>query len=315
MPKISIIVPVYNTQKYLSKCLDSILSQKMQDFEIIVVNDGSTDNSKDIINEYIIKYPEKIKYLEKENGGLSDARNFGVKNASGKYLCFVDSDDYIEKDLFQNIEKYIDENIDLIKFKCIRVNEDNEIIEKVDGPNFEKINGEEAFNLLYDKDVFLEPAWLYIYNREYFENNKFEFPVNKYHEDWAIVPYIILMADSVVSINYYGYYYVQSNNSITRNNNNEKTYKRAMDMLDNYDNLCSKITKSKLEKLTIENYKIYATNCLILKLEELPNEYHKEYIKQLKNRKVFKNIKVRNFKQLIKRIILNFNIKLYLKLR
>ena len=75
-----------------------------------------------------------------------------------------------------------------------------------------------------------------------------------------------------------------------------------MDMLDNYDNLCSKITKSKLEKLTIENYKIYATNCLILKLEELPNEYHKEYIKQLKNRKVFKNIKVRNFKQLIKNI-------------
>ena len=315
MFKISVIVPVYNTQKYLSKCLDSILIQKMQDFEIIVVNDGSTDNSKDIINEYINKYPEIIKYFEKQNGGLSDARNFGVKKATGKYLCFIDSDDYIEKDLFQKAEKFLDENIDLIKFKCIRINEDNEIIEKVDGPNFDKIKGDQAFNILYDKDVLLEPAWLYLYNREYFVNNKFEFPVNKYHEDWAIVPYIILMANTVVSIDYYGYYYVQSNNSITRNNNNEKTYKRAIDMLYNYDNLCLKIDNSNLQKNTVENYRIYATNCLILKLDELPKEYHKEYIKQLKIRKVFRNIKVRNLKQLIKRIVLIFNVKLYLKLR
>jgi len=315
MPKISIIVPVYNTQKYLSKCLDSILFQKMQDFEIIIINDGSTDKSEDIINEYIKQYPKKIKYFKKENGGLSDARNFGVDNATGKYLCFIDSDDYIEKDLFQNIEKYIDENVDIIKFKCIRVNEDNEIIEKIDGPNFQRKKGEEAFNILYDKDVFLEPAWLYIYNTKFFKINNFRFPINKYHEDWAIVPYIILKANIVTSINYFGYYYVQSNNSITRNKNNEKIYKRAKDMLDNYDNLCSKIEKSNLQKVTIENYKIYATNCLILKLEELPKEYHKEYIKQLKTRKVFKNIKVRNIKQLIKRIVLSFSINLYLKLR
>ena len=315
MPKISVIVPVYNTQKYISKCLDSILFQKMQDFEIIVVNDGSTDSSNEIINEYIKQYPEKIKYFEKENGGLSDARNYGIKKASGKYLFFLDSDDYIEKELFGIIEKYIDQNIDLIKFKCIKVNENNDIIEKVDSPNFEIIKGEEAFNVLYDKDVFLEPACLYMYNKNYFCNNNFEFPVNKYHEDWAIVPYIILMANTVVSINYFGYYYVQSNNSITRDNNKKKMHKRAMDLLDNYDNLCSKIEKSNLQKVTIENYKIYATNCLILKLEELPKEYHKEYIKQLKTRKVFKNIKVRNIKQLIKRIVLSFSINLYLKLR
>ena len=283
--------------------------------EILIVNDGSTDNSKEIVNKYMNQYSNKIKYYEKKNGGLSDARNFGIKKATGKYLCFIDSDDYIEIDLFEKIDKYINQEVHLIKFKCVRVNEDGEIIEKVASPNFEEVNGQEAFNILYDKDVLLEPAWLYLYNREFFINSKFEFPVNKYHEDWAIVPYIILTAKSVVSIDYYGYNYVQSNNSITRNNDVEKIYKRATDMLDNYDNLCNKIEKNKFNKKTIENYYIYATNCLILKLDELPKEYQKKYLTQLRNRKIEKNIKIRNFKQLLKRIILKINIKLYLKLR
>ena len=94
-PKFSIIVPVYNTEKYLKRCLDSIKSQSFKDYEVIIVNDGSTDNSSDIIS----KYPYKI--INQENLGLSRARNNGVKEASGDYLIFLDSDDYIEKDLLE----------------------------------------------------------------------------------------------------------------------------------------------------------------------------------------------------------------------
>ncbi len=82
MPKVSIIVPVYNVENYIDKCLESLVNQTLQDIEIIVVNDGSTDNSEIIIKSYIDKYPEKIKYITKQNGGLSDARNYGMKYAT-----------------------------------------------------------------------------------------------------------------------------------------------------------------------------------------------------------------------------------------
>ena len=87
MAKISVIIPVYNVEKYLSKCLDSVVNQTLKDIEIIVVNDGSPDNSQKIIDDYTKKY-KNIKSFVKKNGGLSDARNFGIKKASGKYIAF-----------------------------------------------------------------------------------------------------------------------------------------------------------------------------------------------------------------------------------
>ena len=226
MPKISVVVPVYNNERYIDRCLVSILKQKMQDFEIIIVNDGSTDNSEKIINEYIEKYPKKIKYYSYQNRGISYTRNFGIKHCEGDYICFVDSDDYIDDNLFEKLEEYIQQNVDLIKYKCIKVNENYEEIEKIDGPIFDCVSGEKAFNELYAKDVLMETLWLYLYKREFFKKNNLYFPEDKYHEDWAIVPYSIVIANSVISTNIYGYYYVQSCNSITRNNSDEKIYKR-----------------------------------------------------------------------------------------
>lgn len=88
MPKISIIIPVYNVENYIEKCLDSVVNQTVQDIEIIIINDGSTDSSKEKISKYISKYKDKIKYLEKENGGLSSARNFGMLKATRRIYCF-----------------------------------------------------------------------------------------------------------------------------------------------------------------------------------------------------------------------------------
>lgn len=178
MPKISVIVPVYNTEKYIEKCLQSIINQTIQDFEIIVVDDGSTDNSANIIKEIIENNKNiQIKYYKKENGGLSDARNYGVKFATGKYISFIDSDDYIEKNLFESLEKYINDNIDLIKFKMQTVDEKGNLIEKIEGPVFEKCEGEEAFNKLSSKEKFLEVACIYLYNREFWNKNDFKYSV------------------------------------------------------------------------------------------------------------------------------------------
>ena len=101
MPSVSIIIPVYNVEKYIEKCLESLVNQTLEDIELIIVNDGSTDNSENIILQYKEKYPNKIKYYTKQNGGLSDARNFGMPFATGKYVAFLDSDDYVETNMYE----------------------------------------------------------------------------------------------------------------------------------------------------------------------------------------------------------------------
>ena len=102
MPKVSVIIPVYNVQEYLRECLESLVNQTIKDdLEVIIVNDGSKDNSQNIIDEYVEKYPELFKSYIKENGGQGSARNYGVKKASGEYIGFVDSDDYIENDMYE----------------------------------------------------------------------------------------------------------------------------------------------------------------------------------------------------------------------
>ena len=108
-PEISIVVPVFNVEKFLKKCIESIISQSFSNFEVLLVNDGSTDGSLDICLQYT-KIDDRVKVINKKNGGLSDARNAGIKYATGKYICFIDSDDFIEKEylqkLYKNIVKY-----------------------------------------------------------------------------------------------------------------------------------------------------------------------------------------------------------------
>ncbi len=109
MKKISVIVPVYNVEQYLRRCLDSLVNQTLNDIEIIVVNDGSPDDSQAIIDEYACKY-ENIRAFKKVNGGLSDARNFGLEYVTGEYVAFVDSDDYVQKDMYEKMYSKAKEN-------------------------------------------------------------------------------------------------------------------------------------------------------------------------------------------------------------
>ena len=158
MPKISIIVPVYNTGSKLEQCLNSIKNQtKKIDIEILIINDGSTDNSEDIIKQYIQENKQdNIKYFSKENEGIAKTRNFGIEQATSKYIMFLDSDDYLDVKAFEILEKYIEQDIDLIKFKLQRVDEKGEILEEVGGPIFDILKGQEAFNKLYCEDVLLD---------------------------------------------------------------------------------------------------------------------------------------------------------------
>jgi glycosyltransferase involved in cell wall biosynthesis len=299
----------------LEKCITSIIEQNIEGMQIILVNDGSTDNSGSIAQKFEEKYPNQVMYLEKQNGGLSDARNYGLKHATGDYISFVDSDDYLEKDLYKNLQSYMEQDYDIVKFKIQKVDEQGNVLEKNYSPTFEQQTGEEAFDILYKTDVMLDVAWSYIYKRELFVKNNFEYAKGLYHEDFGLTSLVILKASKVASVDVLGYNYVQTTSSITRGNE-QTTYNRAQDLLVHYDNMIEKIKEYNISDKSKENIKIYYTNCILLEITNIKSKKQQnEYIKEIKKRKMVNNIKARNIKQLIKKILLRINIKLYLKLR
>ena len=314
MAKISIIITAWNAEKTIIDAIKSAMEQEYENLEIIIIDDGSIDNTGEKVTKFI-KNNENIKYYKKENTGVSDTRNYGIAKATGDYLLFLDDDDYLEKDLLKNLEPYILKDNDLVKYKLRKIDENGNLIENIDGPIFENLSGEEGFNRLYSGDILIDSPCIYLIKKDIFTKNNYKFMKNAEHEDFGLMPLIIIAAKKMSSINFYGYNYVQVKESIVRGNKYEKIVKRAYDTLIHYDNMCNIIENSNISTVTKENIKIYYTNVIILKILELKKEDKKNFIKELKRRKMFKNIKARNLKQIVKKILLNINVNLYLKLR
>ena len=222
MPSVSVIVPAYNVQDYIDKCLNSLVNQTLDSMEIIVVNDGSTDKTKEKILQFCDKYPDKIKYLEKENGGLSSARNFGMPHATGEYIAFLDSDDYVEKNMYEEMYEEAKKNdYDMVECDFIweypnKIKEDHGILAK---------NKKE----LIAKNRVV--AWNKLIKRKITESAKVEFPIGLRYEDveffYKLVPYL----NKVSLVNKCFIHYVQRENSIV-NTQNSRT-KEIFDVLDN----------------------------------------------------------------------------------
>ena len=214
---VSVIVPVYNVEKYLVRCVDSILKQSYNNLQIILVDDGSNDKSALICDEYT-KKDSRILVIHKNNGGLSEARNVGIDDAKGDYICFIDSDDFVRetyvKDLLSIILEY---NADIAVCLFEKGNSDRfkDIIDE-NQPNIIVLNNIEALNKLYDEvlNVSMIVVWNKLYSKNLF--NKIRFPIGKIHEDEFTMPKLLFEADKIVIINKKDYYYFQSPNSIMR---------------------------------------------------------------------------------------------------
>ena len=299
-PKFSIIVPVYNTEKYLKRCLDSIKSQSFKDYEVIIVNDGSTDKSDDIIS----KYPYKV--INQENQGLSMARNNGVKDASGEYLIFLDSDDYIEKDLLKEINNSLSNNPDLVRYQIKEVF-DNKSDINYEEISFDNKNGVEAFKLITNYH-FVENAWAYAIKREYYLKEKFSFKKGTYHEDFGLIPLVIIKSKIVNSINYVGYCYYQRSGSIMNDRDYDKTKKKVDDFYNHYLYLTKEINKTKIDKTYFMSF---ISNSLILKITELKGKDYKDALIRLKKDKVFDNLLSDSLGRKIKKILVKISPRLY----
>ena len=307
MPKISIIVPFNNGKQYLERCLNNLNKIEYDDYEIILVDDFSKDNSEQIAQKH---NNTKYFYTNEETIGVGNARNLGIEKASGKYIMFVDVDDTIEKDIFINLEKYMNQDIDMIKYK-MKIIKDKEFY--ADGPTFEVTNGEEAFNKLCFKDKYLDSPCLYLIKKELFERTNLCFEKNVYHEDFGLIPLLLVNAKTVVSTVIYGYNYFQSENSIMRNEDYSKQIKKVNDKLFLYEQLKKKIDGMKLKQNTIDNLLEYYTNSIILAIKDLRKEDRIIYEKRIKEKGLLKNLKVKNLKQIIKKIMLEFDMELYFK--
>lgn len=212
MIKVSVIVPVYNVAGYLAKCLETLVNQTLQEIEIIVVNDGSTDRSPDIIRKYAEHYPDKIIALDKKNGGLSEARNFGMSYAKGKYIGYIDSDDFVDLDMMELLyNKAEAEQADYVECDLHHTYSGYEDTEK----------GVHYFNknelIMYGRSV----VWNKIYNREWLQRTGVEFAVGLYHEDVDFFIRIVPHIRKIAYIDHACVHYVQRGTSI----NNSKSRK------------------------------------------------------------------------------------------
>lgn len=218
MPKVSIIVPVYNVEKYLSHCLDSLINQTLKDIEIIVVNDGATDNSPKIIEKYAQK-DSRIRVVNQKNQGLSGARNSGVKIANGDYISFVDSDDWLDVNFIEKLySSAIKNNADIAVGGMKRQREKSFKYRL----NFKE---EKVYTNLQDKlDVCRIPECCYACGKLFKKDlilNRF-FKKGVYFEDVIWTPYIIKDSKSLVTVPNTYYYYRANNASIVKSVQSEK---------------------------------------------------------------------------------------------
>lgn len=214
-PMLSIVVPIYKVEKYLNKCIDSILAQTFTDFELILVNDGSPDRCREIC-DYYEKKDKRIKVIHKANGGLSSARNAGINIAIGEYIGFVDSDDYIEPFMYERLIKSLQNNNCLLSVCAINyVFENGKSICKVKGENDKVFNFSDAILEMNTYRLFDMGAWSKVYHKSLFNNLRF--PVGKLSEDFYIMYKIFDRAQKISYVATPCYNYLQRQNSISRN--------------------------------------------------------------------------------------------------
>lgn len=255
---ISIIVPVYNVESWVKRCYQSLINQTFDDYEIILVNDGSTDKSGSICKN-LAENNKKTFYYEKENGGLSDARNFGLRKAKGDYILFVDSDDSINLDTCEQFSRLITDELDIICGNAKVIDEKNSITTmQHKNQSNEILSGKEVLKRELDSDTMYIAAWLNLYRREYLVSNNLEFKKSRLHEDEEFTPRVFLKAEKVIVSNIYFYNYYLREGSISKNKNMTKN---AIDLFNSlheleylYQDIIDKDLKDKLLNSLVDKY-------------------------------------------------------------
>lgn len=269
--KISIIVPVYNVAEYLPQCLESLINQKCDDFEIICVNDGSKDNSLEVLNSYKEKFGDILKVYTKKNGGLADTRNYGIEKSTGDYIGFVDSDDWVDLNMFKDMM-----DVAILKSADIVVCDYTEVYE-----NQKKLvrDSNEGNKIIYESLVCNK-----IFKKELFDRGSVKFPLGLWYEDNATTYKLLFLAKNIQKVDKSYYFYRRTRpNSIMNSQNSPKIYD-MWNIADELSEFFKKYNLNKDERMQIEY--IFIRNILFRQIPkivkyELPNLF--KIKRQLKN--------------------------------
>ncbi len=312
-PKISIVVPIYNVEKYLKKCIDSIRVQTFEDFELLLVDDGSPDNCGEICDRYA-KEDSRIKVIHKKNGGLSDARNAGIDIARGDYIGFIDSDDFIENDMYQTLYDLV-KNADADMAVCGVYNVyTQKTVTQYDGDETFVCNNEEAFNYILQGTKIPATICNKLIKREIFDNIRF--PVGRLYEDAFITKEIIQVVKTVAVTTAPKYYYIHREGSITTT----KFKQKDMDIIEAYE-ITLAVIKEKFPNLIKQGeFRFFWANFVVLDRILIADNYknidgYKKVVKTLrKNTLKIAFNKFFNKSRRISALFLLINVTLYRKL-
>lgn len=210
-PIFSIVIPVYNVENYLDRCVQSIINQTYANIEILLVDDESTDSSAKMCDAYAAQDP-RITVIHKENGGLSDARNKGLERARGNYVLFVDSDDYIDRYTCEMFLPYTDQGYDIIAGNGISNSKSIKLVQKPDAIEY---SGKDYMKIALQRGSLPAEAWLYVYKRCFLQNNGLWFKQGILHEDEQFTPRTILCATRIINSQISFYHYLVREGSIS----------------------------------------------------------------------------------------------------
>ena len=330
---LTFVICAYNEEKNLHRLFENLINQENQNFNIIFVNDGSTDNTLQIAKEYMIKNENCI-VISKKNTGLSDSRNMGIKYVKTPYFMYLDADDFLDRDTVDIIISKIkssEKELDILKINVKSVSEEEVIVSRNKSVELQEVKGTEAIIALGFIDKLYMLPTVYVFRTEYFRSNNFSFEYGRYHEDYGLIPFTILLANNVTTTEETLYNYVLSKNSITRIKDNKKAIKKAEDTLYFYkqsmlaiDELRKNDTSKRITKEVYKKFKRLYTIGLIEKMKEMyiilqteKNENIRkeiqEFFENIKKEKIYKNISGIEVKDIIKRKLLKYNMMLYLK--
>lgn len=298
---ISLIIPVYNVEKYLSKCLDSVVNQTYKNIEIIIINDGSTDSSLQICQEYKKKY-STIRLINQENNGIAAVRNIGLKEASGKYITFIDSDDYIDLDMIEKLYYFCKEkNADLVCCGTYYENENGKYYLKNCLSGEKEYDNYEALEAMLLSKGIDSSVWNKLYLKTLWDN--ISFPVGDIYEDLAVLYKLLYKSKKIVHIGMPKYHYIIRSGSITH----RKFELRHLNVLNVWNNICEFCRKksSSLYEMALSRYYLSLVNIdMQMKNGKEYKIYNKEY-KEIKGKinKNIKNIRTNKYISLSKKIM------------
>lgn len=289
--KVSIIVPIYNVEKYLAECIESLIAQTYSNLEILLVNDGSPDNSNEVMERYA-KKDNRIRCIYKENGGLSDARNTGLQYATGEYCLFIDSDDTIGLKTVELCVKSVEQyNSDIVAFDMKYIYPDHE--EYASGGNFECSSFQSNRNLIFINNS----ACNKMFKTSLFEDIKF--PKGLWYEDLATIPILLSKAKCVSKVNEPLYYYLQREGSIAHTINKKifDIYK-AINLIEKYysnHELDNEIQQLYIQHgLYLTTLRIKDSSNEIEKYLKLNNQYLDQYYPKWRKINDFKGYSIKN---------------------